>query len=58
MRSLTLDIWVKATDRTPTAKGSYKIKVGDKNPIFHFFDCSELHKDEWVKLNLEWREVK
>ena len=58
MRSLTLDIWVKATDRTPTARGSYKIKVGEKNPTFHFFDCSESHKNEWIKLNLEWREVK
>ena len=58
MRSLTLDSWVKATDRTPTAEGSYKIKVGGKNPTFDFFDCTESRKNEWLKLNLEWREVK
>ena len=57
MRSLRLDIWVKAIDRTPTTKGFYKIKVGTKNPTFNFFDCSEPHKNEWIKLNFEWREV-
>jgi hypothetical protein len=57
MRSLILDTWIKATDRMPTAKGSYKIKIGDKIPTFNFFDGSEPHKKEWIKLDLEWRDV-
>jgi hypothetical protein len=58
MRIITLDTWVKAIERTPAVKGSYKTRVGSKNPTFLFFDGSESSKIEWIKMNLEWREVK